>query len=133
MKEINIYYGYITPTFDANQHPEVQRQLLLSLIKTNDSDEIHIYCNSPYVLFYLTIIQAYSNSQIPNEHRGIYKDISIKVKHFEVLKSGTVVEGGYYKDMITDENILNDYLGKSNDEYSDFLDLQQKFENKTDL
>lgn len=128
MKRVNIYYGNIKQfTIDANKHPELQRMDLINIIKNNDTKIIDIYCNSPYVLFYLTLIRCYSESNIPNNERGIFKDIEIETKHFEITIDDKTIEGLYYKDMISDKNLLNNYLELTNKEISEFFDINDKY------
>ena len=129
MKQVNIYYGYlIHSTISANLHPKVQREHLLEIIKNSKKDIIDIYCNSPYVLSYLVVISAYSNSNIPEKEKGIFAGIPpIKAHHFEIHEDGTITEGIYYKDMISDDNLLNNYLEVGNEEYSEFLELKSKY------
>jgi hypothetical protein len=124
MIQVNLYYGHIKQyTIDANKHPELQKKDLIELLKSA-VDIIDIYCNSPYIINNIILIEAYS--RIPDEHRGIYKGISIKNRHFEIKEDGNIVEGEYYKSMISDDNLLNNYIGKTNDEFSDFLELEDK-------
>jgi hypothetical protein len=125
-KEIKIYYGYIeTYTIDANKHPDQQRKDLIKLIKTSNDNPIVIFCNSPYVLFYITLIEGYCHKNIPEEYKGEYKGIDITVKHFEIRKNGEIIEGKYYKSMISDENLLNDKLNEGNNLYAHLLELEQ--------
>ena len=124
---VKIYYGHIsTSTIDANKHPELQIQDLISLLKNSTSD-VEIFCNSPYVLFYLTLIHAWVNSPIPLD-QSPYPDIApFDNQHFEVKENGDAIEGSYYKGMISDENILNNIIMESNDKFSEFLDAEEKY------
>ena len=127
MKQINLYYGHINQTtIDANMHPEEQLKYLREFIRNSNTNVVDIYCNSPYVLFDITLMEAYTNKNIAEENKGNYKGISVTNKHFEVKEDGEIIEGKYYKSMISDENLLNDMLGKSNDNFSDLLDLEDR-------
>lgn len=122
-KHINLYYGYINQhTIDANKHPDEQVGDLINLIKNSQEKTINIYSNSPYIMFRITLLFGYSNKNIPSKKR-LHGDITITNKHFEILKDGTVVEGKYYKGMMSDKCLLNDKLAETNDLYSDLLDL----------
>lgn len=126
MINVNLYYGYIKQcTIDANKHPDEQVNDLIDLIKNCTDSELDIFSNSPYVMFRITLLEAYSNKNIPTNQK-LHGDITISNKHFEVLKDGTVVEGKYYKTMMSDENLLNDKLIECNDLFSDLLDLEDK-------
>lgn len=126
MKNINLYYGYI-PQFsiDANLHPNRQIEELYKILLESTTDTIDIYCNSPYVLNEITLIEAHSHKNILHS-----TGISISNRHFEYLIDGKIVEGKYYKSMISDENLLNDKLGEANDKFSDLLDLEDKLKEK---
>lgn len=126
MQELRIYYGYIkTNTIDANLHPDLQIKALLEYIRKSTDSVIEIYCNSPYVLFNITLIEAYCDKKIA-EKNNPYFDISVTNKHYEVLENGDIVEGKYYKNMISDENLLNDKLGEANDNFSKLLELEDE-------
>jgi len=122
MKNINVYYGYIPKiTINANLHPDSQVEELHRLIIDSKENNIDIYCNSPYILNEIMLLEGYVHNNVPHP-----KGFEISNKHFEVLVNGNVVEGKYYKSMISDENLLNDKLGEANDRYSDLLDLADK-------
>ena len=131
MIQINLYYGYVKEnSIDANKHPDEQIEDLITLIKNCKEDELDIYSNSPYIMFRITLLFGYSEKNIPIDKR-LHGNITITNKHFEVLKDGSIIEGKYYKGMMSDECLLNDKLGETNDLYSDLLDLQDKL--KTNL
>ena len=122
MKKIILYYGYITQfTIDANKHPDEQTKDLYDLIKNSKEKSIIIYCNSPYIINEITVLEGYTHNNVPHPD-----NIKITNKHFEIMKDGSIVEGKYYESMISDENLLNDRLGESNDRFADMLDLKQK-------
>lgn len=122
MKNINLYYGYISKsTIDVNLHPDEQIKELHKIIETSDTDEIYIYCNSPYVLNEITLIEGYVHNNVPHP-----KGFEITNRHFEQLYDGTIIEGKYYKSMISDDNLLNNKLAESNDKYSELLDLSDQ-------
>lgn len=125
MTNINLYYGYIPhSTLDANKHPDEQVADLIKLLEdSKDLSSIDIYSNSPYIMFRITLLFGYSNKNIPVDKR-LHGDISITNRHFEILKDGTIVEGDYYKGMISDDCLLNNRLAESNDLYSDLLELE---------
>lgn len=125
MKTVNVYYGYINQVnIDANLHPDLQIKALINKILEAKDDELNIFCNSPYVLAYITLIEAYTNKKIPAEHNP-YFNIPIKNRHFEILGDGTVVEGKYYKTMIDDDNLLYNKTREINDAYSKLQEIKR--------
>ena len=126
---VNLYYGYIKEnTIDANLHPQEQINALVKILtdaSLNDNTIVDIYCNSTYVINNMIVIQAYSMSNIPKNKKLYQNILPFENKHFEIKENGKILEGQYYKGMISDENLLNDYIGKSNDDFSDFLGLSK--------
>lgn len=123
MKEIFLFYGYIDKsTIDANKHPSEQLSDLYEWIGTGQ-EHYNIYCNSPYILNEITLIEGYTSNGIDHP-LGKFSN-----KHFEVLEDGSIIEGKYYKSMISDDNLLNNKLGESNNRYSDLLDIVQERDN----
>jgi hypothetical protein len=123
MIQLNLYYGYISEnSIDANKHPDEQINELITLIKNCKENELNIYSNSPYVMFRITLLFGYSKKNIPVDKK-LHGDITITNKHFEVLKDGSIIEGKYYKGMMSDECLLNDKLAESNELYSNLLSL----------
>ena len=131
MLKIKLYYGYIDEaTLNANKHPEEQQKDLIDLIyEMSFMPEICIYSNSPYVINMLTLLEAYTSKNIPDDKK-LYPCISIQVMHFEINESGAKVEGKYYDGMIDDDNLLNNALDKSNQLYSDLQELEQRLNNE---
>ena len=125
MTNIHLYSGYIPySTLDANKHPDEQVADLIKLLEdSKEMPSIDIYSNSPYVMFRITLLFGYSNKNIPPDKR-LHGDINITNKHFEILKDGSIVEGKYYKGMISDDCMLNNKLDESNGLYADLLDLK---------
>jgi len=129
-KNINLYYGYIKQyTIDANKHPDEQVEDLINLIRNSKEETINIYSNSPYVMFRVTVLLGYSNKNIPIEKR-LLGDITITNKHFEVLKDGSIIEGKYYKGVMSDDCLLNNKLAENNDLYADLLKLEDELKIK---
>jgi len=125
MIHINLYYGYIPKvTIDANLHPDKQIEDLHKMIDETETS-LEIYCNSPYVLNEIMLIEGYFHNNVPHP-----KGFEIINKHFECLMDGNIVEGKYYKTMISDDNLLNNKLGESNDKYSDMLELSDELNKK---
>ena len=126
MKRINLYYGWLdyTITIDANRHPDYQLNKLLELLRTPDMEVFNIFSNSIYVINELTIIQGFEINGIPDDMRGIYSGIGpFEIKHYEIGENGKAVEGEYYREMISDNNLLNNRIGEGNDRYSNILDM----------
>ena len=114
MKLVNVYYGHLPAyNIDANKHPDLQLLDLKNLLENSD-DVVNIYCNSPYVLFGVTLIHAYTNSKIPAEFNPYSNIPPITNKHFEIKENGDIIEGTYYNNMINDENLLKFLRSESN-------------------
>lgn len=127
MRLVKVYYGNLSIcTIDANKHPDLQLQELKKLLENSNGD-VEIHSNSPYVLFNITLIHSYVNSKIPAEYNPFSNVAPFINKHFEIKENGDIIEGAYYKEMISDENLLNDMLGKSNDDFSYFMELENKY------
>jgi len=144
MKQVNLFYGYsplIVPEYfrdkssgviwyiDANKHPDEQINDLIKILKNND-EIIEIFSNSPYVHFRLTLISAYSEKEIPDDKikDEMYKGLNIKCRHFEIKSDGNVIEGKYYKSMMSDDNLLNNKLAENNELFSELLDIENKLD-----
>lgn len=121
MKKITIFIGYFTqePTIDANTHPEIQEAELLKLISDTSNSELEIFTNSIYVINKLTVLQGYHRKGVTCPYFGGFLGFEIDV--MEVTKSGEYIKVPKYKDMMSDDNLLNNWIDKSNQEYSEIL------------
>lgn len=122
MRELNIFVGDIAKaTIDANLRPEKQIEELIKYINNlNVGLDYKLYTNSPYIINNLTLFQGY-------QLKGLQEHCEAKLRHslrIYTLEGTDQIEGKYYKEMISDDNLLNNYLSKSNDQYSDLLDLE---------
>ncbi len=125
METISLYYGNIPKvTIDANMHPDKQINNLIQYLKfRRKNKDLSIYSNSIYVINFLTLLQGHAKHSIPHES-GI--DLTnIKVSHFEYIDKNNLIEGKYYEDMISDDNLLNNKIEDSNEAYSKMLELKQ--------
>jgi hypothetical protein len=132
---VNIIYGFFDKaTIDANLHPSIQEELCLIYLKNNDEHEpLLIYTNSIHVLGCIILANAYEKHNIPNDLRGKFKGFAVKrVRHFYSKPGGKLVEGKYYKDMVSNDNLLNNLIEQQNKDYGKLLDLVLKLENEND-
>lgn len=135
MKNLLINIGYYQKelnTIDANLHPDEQYVQLVSFLedRIENGEDIVIYTNSPYIFDKLTILQGYNTHNVPCTYFKYVLDHNFMCLEF--LIDGTTKIINKYKEMISDENLLNDRLGESNEEFSTILDAVQtrEFENK---
>ena len=124
MKKIKVYIGdYIgESTIDANKHPQSQIDDLISLLTTsfeNDNDELTINTNSIYVLNKLMVLQGYYHHGVKCDY--FKYDFNVDVDVFEVKDNNVIVDVPKYKFLVSDDNLLNNYVRLSNDEYSEIL------------
>jgi len=126
MKTLNIFVGDLPLdkiSLNANKRPEEQIKDLINFINNLDENRTEVlYTNSPYVINYLTLYQGY-------QKYDLQEFCEAKLKHnlrLFTVDGEKITECEYYKYMISDDNLLNNHSGISNDKYSDLLDLADK-------
>lgn len=125
--KINVYIGFYfdDSTINANLEPHIQCQNLIDFLNDEVFDgktEIDIYTNSPYILNKLIILSEYNYTGVKCEY---FDHKVIQCEAFEVLKNGDIKKVGKYKHLISDDNLLNNALQESNDEFSVILDYSR--------
>lgn len=123
-KKINVFIGNYEAksTIDANKHPHIQIEELLTLLTNymhSDDEVLNIHTNSIYVLNKLMILQLYSHHKVECRYFNI--ELNIPVDVFEVKLDNSIVEIPKYKCIVSDENLLNNLIEESNIEHSDIL------------
>ena len=125
---------------EQNLFPTSQRDMLYSLLKINDeipANKLIITTHSPYLVNYISVAVEAGNIQneANKEQIGKIIPISALVKSddlaiYELDEKGFDEEGntvkllGNYNGIPSDENFLNDEIGRTNELFADLLDLQ---------
>lgn len=119
IREIKFYYGSLDEcTFDEKLHPTIQKELLINFLL--DDNKTIIKSNSQYLLNLAILLHSYSYNEIPYHNIKIPK---FNLRHFEIAVDNSIIEGDYYKGIISDDNLLNTNVNKLNTEFGDLLDL----------
>lgn len=132
MKNLTIYigeYDQTKNTIDANLSPSRQCEKLYEYLNYHIENnlDIVIYTNSPYIINKLTNLQGYFTYNVKCEYFN--HELSHEFNAFEVLNDGSMKTIEKYKEMISDENLLNDSLGDSNEEFGKILEMHDYNEN----
>ena len=125
---------------EQNLFPTSQRDMLYSLLKINDeipANKLIITTHSPYLVNYISVAVEAENilNEANKEQIGKIIPISALVKSddlaiYELDEKGFDEEGntvkllGNYNGIPSDENFLNDEIGRTNELFADLLDLQ---------
>jgi len=125
---------------EQNLFPTSQRDMLYSLLKINSeipANKLIITTHSPYLVNYISVAVEAENIQneANKEQIGKIIPISALVKSddlaiYELDEKGFDEEGntvkllGNYNGIPSDENFLNDEIGRTNELFADLLDLQ---------
>ena len=125
--KINIFIGNYESrsTIDANIHPEIQINNLLAFLKhkSDSNDYITIYTNSIYILNKIMILQLYGKKNVECDY---FKHKITECAVYEVKLDNSISKVANYKGTISDDNLLNNMIGDSNEEVSKILELCQK-------
>lgn len=128
---------------EQNLFPSSQRELLNALLDFNNMNEgnkLIMTTHSPYLINYLThSVKAYIVNEKINKSAN-KSDLAEKLNKIVPLKSlinpkdwaiyeldetdGSIIKLDNYKDLPSDENYLNDSLGKSNDIFINLLEIE---------
>ena len=125
---------------EQNLFPTSQRDMLYSLLKINneiEANKLIITTHSPYLVNYISVVVEAGNirNEANKEQIGKIIPISALVKNedlaiYELDEKGFDEEGntvrllGDYNGIPSDENFLNDEIGRTNELFADLLDLQ---------
>ncbi|PWV51613.1 AAA family ATPase [Chitinophaga sp. S165] len=128
---------------EQNLFPTSQWEIIKSLLKFNNMSEgstLVMTTHSPYIINYLTLVvkaQSVYEKLKNNKETSLYDQLSNIVPYESVVSSeqlaiyeidsmGNVIELPDYKGLPSDENYLNQVLEKSNDYFSQLLDIEDQ-------
>ncbi len=129
---------------EQNLYPHSQREMLHSLLEFNNdkaSNKLILTTHSPYIINYLTLaVEAYSlNEKIQNSKKklvlGSKLDKIVPLKSivnsedliiYELDNMGNIMKLRSSHGLPSDENQLNEELGKSNELFAQLLEIQQQ-------
>ena len=120
---------------EQNLFPTSQRDMLYSLLKINNeipANKLIITTHSPYLVNYISVaVEAGNIRNVANkEHIGKIIPLSALVKSEDLAiyqlneKEGSVELLDNYGGIPSDENFLNNEIGRTNELFADLLDLQ---------
>ena len=139
------YYNFvnIVEEMEQNLYPESQKDVLYELLKyTNDNENnrLLLTTHSPYIISYLTI--AVKAWQLSNE---INRE-NIKEKLDKLVPIMSQIDGGRLKiyelgsgkaslletsnGIPTDDNMLNNHLGLTNEMFDELFELEEEWSNE---
>ena len=120
---------------EQNLFPTSQRDMLYSLLKINNeipANKLIITTHSPYLVNYISVAVEAGNIQneVNKEQIGKIIPLSALVKSEDLAiyqlneKEGSVELLDNYEGIPSDENFLNNEIGRTNELFADLLDLQ---------
>ena len=120
---------------EQNLFPTSQGNMLYSLLKINNEiadNKLIITTHSPYLVNYVSVAVEAGNirNETNKEQIGKIIPLSALVKSEDLAiyeldeKEGTVKLLGDYNGIPSDENFLNNEIGRTNELFADLLDLQ---------
>ncbi len=123
---------------EQNLFPTSQQQMLNSLMEFNNYNEANkliITTHSPYLINHIGLLVKAGNLYesgkydkeaiekiIPEKSAIINKKVAI----YQMNLDGSIERLGNYKGIPEDDDFLNNELAKSNDDFSELLEIQQK-------
>lgn len=122
---------------EQNQYPTSQREVLYKLIDLHngENDQLVITTHSPYIINYLALaIKAYDIArQCPAAMAVLDKVVpqasmidGTKVTVYQVYEDGTISLLPKYDEMPSDDNLLNNLLEESNEQFNQLLDIEEE-------
>lgn len=135
---INAYFLNIVEEPEQNLFPDSQMKnidFLINSAKQNERNKLVLTTHSPYVLSYVTLsakaFELYKNN-VPTD---LIEEIIPKTSWFDgnecrvyQMENGKInLLQTYDRGLPSDNNLLNDSLGKTNDMFDELLDLEEKF------
>ena len=122
---------------EQNQYPTSQREVLYKLIDLHngENDQLVITTHSPYIINYLALaIKAYDIArQCPAAMAELDKVVpqasmidGTKVTVYQVYEDGTISLLPKYDEMPSDDNLLNNLLEESNEQFNQLLDIEEE-------
>lgn len=125
---------------EQNQYPKSQRDVLFKLLALHkgENDQLVITTHSPYIINYIALaIKAYNiskkySSAMPELDKVVPTDSMVdgsKVTIYQVNEDGTVSMLPKYDEMPSDDNMLNNMLEESNEQFNQLLDIEEECQN----
>lgn len=125
---------------EQNQYPKSQRDVLFKLLALHkgENDQLVITTHSPYIINYIALaIKAYNISKkystaMPELDKVVPTDSMVdgsKVTIYQVNEDGTVSMLPKYDEMPSDDNMLNNMLEESNEQFNQLLDIEEECQN----
>ena len=122
---------------EQNQYPKSQRDVLFKLLALHkgENDQLVITTHSPYIINYIALaIKAYNISKkystaMPELNKVVPTDSMVdgsKVTIYQVNEDGTVSMLPKYDEMPSDDNMLNNMLEESNEQFNQLLDIEEE-------
>jgi AAA15 family ATPase/GTPase len=126
------YFVNIVEELEQNLYPSSQKSLLYSLLKfvnKNENNQLILTTHSPYIINYLTLsIKAKKVltriKEIKYKESKLNKIIPIKSCIdgrqsiiYEISDDGSIAELKNYDNLPSDNNFLNNFLEKTNDDF----------------
>ena len=122
---------------EQNQFPTSQREVLYKLIALHngENDQLVITTHSPYIINYLALaIKAYDIARrCPAATAELDKVVpqasmidGAKVAVYQVHEDGTISLLPKYDEMPSDDNLLNNLLEESNEQFNQLLDIEEE-------
>lgn len=122
---------------EQNQFPTSQREMLYKLIALHngENDQLVITTHSPYIINYLALaIKAYDIARrCPAATAELDKVVpqasmidGAKVAVYQVHEDGTISLLPKYDEMPSDDNLLNNLLEESNEQFNQLLDIEEE-------
>ena len=122
---------------EQNQYPTSQREVLYKLIALHNSenDQLVITTHSPYIINYMALaIKAYNIARrCPAATAELDKVVpqasmidGAKVAVYQVHEDGTISLLPKYDEMPSDDNLLNNLLEESNEQFNQLLDIEEE-------
>jgi predicted ATPase len=132
---VNSCFINIVEEPEQNLFPTSQWQLLQNLLEYNNlnkDNRLIITTHSPYIINYLTLVVKAAQLKKKGYQNGLNEIVSLNatispddLSIYELdEKDGTIKLLGNYNGLPSDDNYLNEYLGKSNDLFVELLNLE---------
>lgn len=125
---------------EQNQYPKSQRDVLFKLLALHkgENDQLVITTHSPYIINYIALAIKANNiskkysTAMPELEKVVPTDSMVdgsKVTIYQVNEDGTVSMLPKYDEMPSDDNMLNNMLEESNEQFNQLLDIEEECQN----
>ncbi len=136
----NKYLLSVVEEPEQNQYPKSQRDVLFKLLALHkgENDQLVITTHSPYIINNIALtIKAYNiskqcNAAMAELDKVVPNDSMVdgsKVIIYQVNEDGTISMLPKYDEMPSDDNMLNNMLEESNEQFNQLLDIEEECKN----